>query len=66
MSGLDRWRNLSVGQVVTYYPRAGKPGHEVTVLGLRVHPFHGIIVRFRYRDGREREVSYAKFHEAPQ
>ena len=53
------------GDVVVYYPRAGKPGHRVTVLEVRPHPFHGSIVRFRSPDGRAREVTIGRFHTEP-
>jgi hypothetical protein len=64
-------RTFEVGQVVTYYPRRGKPGRPVKIIAIRDHPFHGWTVRFRYQDGRvpgrgrERELTYAAFITEP-
>lgn len=55
--------NLRPGDITTYYPRAGKPGHRVTIVSLIPHILHIARVRFRYQDGREREVTWGRFHQ---
>jgi hypothetical protein len=52
------------GLQVTYYPRACKPGHAVTIVSVEVLT-HRTRIRFRYADGRQREVSIQKFHTEP-
>lgn len=57
--------DLHEGQEVLYYPRRGRPGHRVTIRSVRPHIFHGSLVRFRYADGRERELTIGRFHRTP-
>lgn len=57
---------LIVGQRVTYYPRAGKSGHDVEIVAITPHAFHRELIRFRYADGRERELTIGRFHRSPE
>jgi len=41
------------------------PAARVTVIAIRRHVFHRYLIRFRYDDGREREVTCGKFHTSP-
>jgi hypothetical protein len=56
---------VRAGDTTTYYWRSGKPGREVTILEVRPHVWHHAMIRFRYADGREREVSALKFFARP-
>jgi hypothetical protein len=62
MADIPQSQRIEIGQQYTYYPRRGKAGHLVTVLSIRPHLLHRAWVRFRYQDGREKEVAISRFY----
>jgi hypothetical protein len=54
------------GEHKMYYPRRGKPGHLVTIVAVRPHPFYGRKIVFRYADGRQKEVAAQRFYTSPE
>ena len=66
MTGHTEAESLAAGREVNYYPRQGKPGHPVMIIKITPHVFHRALVRFRYRNGREREVTIGRFYMNPE
>jgi len=57
---------LTPGARVRWYPRAGSKGRDVEIVGVRFHPSHGAVVRFRDRRGDVRERTLGRFYTSPE